>query len=111
MTPQELVSGGFERYLDGLSARFGVHGLKFARHYEPDGSSLSVCLAGPLRSGEVFVDSAGLCRLSIIGGLGYPFTLRIHLGERVDEFHQQLASLFLYVTEKRSFHELWQSSA
>ncbi len=107
MTPQQLVAGGFERFQVGLSARFGVNGLKYAYSYAPDHSSLSVCLAGPLRSGEVFVQSSGLCRLSTIGGLGRPFMHSIDLGDSDDGFHQLLASLFLYVTEKRSFDELW----
>ncbi len=109
MTPQELVSRGFDRYTPGLSARFGAHRLNYGFHYSPDGTSLSVCLSGPLRSGEVYLDLSGACRLTVTGGLGRPFMRKVQLDDSTELFHQELASLFLYVTEKRDFQDLFAS--
>ncbi len=107
MTPQELVSRGFDRYTPGLSARFGVHGLNFGFVYSPEGKSLSVCLSGKHRSGEVYLDAEGACRLTVTGGLGRPFMRERQLGDNGDLFHEELAALFLYVSEKRDFHDLF----
>lgn len=107
MTPQELVGRGFDRYIPGLSARFGVHRLNYSFFYSPDGRSLSVCLSGPRRSGEVALDVEGVCRLSVTGGLGRPFMREKQCGESDEDFHEELAALFLYVSEKRDFPELF----
>ena len=109
MTPQELVGGGFERYTLGLARRFGVHQLNFQYAYAGDGCSLSVCLSGSTRSGEVCLESSGRCRLTVAGALGRPFMQEEMLGSSDERFHQLLASVFLYVSEKRDFHDLWGS--
>jgi len=100
-TLHQLISGrGFDRFRNGLEARFTAHGLSYRIYYSESAPlpSLLVRLEGRERSGEVCVWESGHCNITI-GSLTDGVKDRHVVLETAEGFHEQLADLFCHVTK------------
>jgi hypothetical protein len=100
-TLHQLISErGFDRFRDGLEARFTAHGLSYRIYYSESAPlpSLLVRLEGQERCGEVCVWESGHCDV-ITASLTDGAKDRHVVLEAAEGFHQQLADLFRYVTQ------------
>ena len=97
---------GFDRFRDGLEARFKAHHLSFRIHYSESSPhpSLLVGLENAERLGEMCVWESGHCDITT-GSLADGETKDRHVVlETAEGFHEQLAALFLYVTKREWTH-------
>ena len=101
-TLHQLISErGFDRFRDGLEARFKAHGLSYRIYYSESEylPSLLVHLEDQERSGEVCVWESGHCNVTT-GSLTDGVKDRHVVLETAEGFHKQLADLFRYVAKR-----------
>jgi hypothetical protein len=91
---------GFDRFREGLEARFTANQLIFPVYYS-EGSplpSLLVALESTERLGEVCVWESGRCDTTVTSLADGKMKDKHVVLETAEGFHEQLAALFLYVT-------------
>jgi hypothetical protein len=104
-TLQELIGArGFERFRQGLEARFDAHRLVYKIHYgeTPPNSSLLVRLESKDRIGEVCAWESGDCDVQIAefqkDEVPRIVHHQLHAGS---DFHVRLAEVFCFVAKQQ----------
>ena len=95
---------GFDRFRPGLESRFKANRLDFNIQYS-EGSplpSLRVRLENAERIGEVCVWENGHCDITICLLCDGKMDDKHLVLESTESFHEHLAALFLYVTNKKA---------
>lgn len=98
---QLISERGFDRFRDGLEARFKVHRLDFTIHYSEASPvpSLLVRLENQERAGEICVWERGDCEMTVTSLADGNIRDKHTKLDSSDEFHELLAALFLYVAK------------
>ena len=109
-TLQELIGKrGFERFREGLEARFGAHRLAFKIHYgeTPPNSSLLIRLESKDRIGEVCAWESGDCDVQLAEFEKDEVPRSVHHRLKSgDDFHADVAEVFRFVAKRQFPHEL-----
>ncbi len=109
-TLQELIGArGFDRFREGLEARFGAHRLTYKIHYgeTPPNSSLLVRLESKDRIGEVCAWESGDCEVQLADFQKDKAPKSAHHQLRSStDFHDRVAEVFRYVAKRQFPHEL-----